>query len=148
MSAGRWLFFDTGPVGWLANPAHARASTQYILDLTLAGWLPCLSSVVIFECGRELVRLGDNTSINALAVLAQTIQIDTPTHADWIEAANLWAHARKRGRATASRERLDADTVLAACVIDRDAVIVTTNRKHFEALGIDSDDITDWQTPA
>ena len=56
------------------------------------------------------------------------------TTATWRSAAKLWAWARRTGKATASGDALDGDVMIAAQAIAEDAVVITTNPRHFEAL--------------
>ena len=58
----------------------------------------------------------------------------TTTH--WRYAAALWALARNRGIVTAPSPALDGDALLAAQAADEEGTIVTTNAKHFDALGV------------
>ncbi len=48
----------------------------------------------------------------------------------------LWAMARNSGNVTAPPEALDGDVLVAAQALEEGAVIVTTNRKHFQALSV------------
>jgi predicted nucleic acid-binding protein len=59
---------------------------------------------------------------------------------EWEEAARVWADRNQRGRAIA-----DLDLFLAVLARRESAVLVSSNVKHFEGLGIT---IEDWTLPA
>jgi predicted nucleic acid-binding protein len=59
---------------------------------------------------------------------------------DWNEAARLWARRHRSGRAIA-----DLDLLLAAVALREDAVLVTSNVRHFVDLGVVFED---WMAPA
>jgi predicted nucleic acid-binding protein len=56
---------------------------------------------------------------------------------DWDEAAQLWAERHRYGRSIA-----DLDLFLAVLARRENAVLVTSNVRHFEGLGIPFEDWT------
>jgi predicted nucleic acid-binding protein len=61
------------------------------------------------------------------------------TFDDWDEAAHLWAERHSTGRSVS-----DLDLLLAILARKHDAVLVTSNTRHFESLGIS---LADWTLP-
>ena len=58
---------------------------------------------------------------------------------DWVEAARLWAERHRAGRAIS-----DLDLLLAVLARKHGAVLVTSNLRHFDDLGIP---LEDWTAP-
>lgn len=85
---------------------------------------------------RELLRIGGLHSLTRLDELARELLYVPVSTVVWRRAAELWAEARNAGVVTAPPEALDGDVILAAQAIEEDAVIVTTNVRHFEALSV------------
>ena len=71
--------------------------------------------------------------LRRLDEFCQTLEFLYLTQTALFRAAELWAHARKKGRQTASDLALDADMILCAqtqLLKDPAAIIVTTNLRH------------------
>jgi len=87
---------------------------------------------------KSLARLGDFCSL--LGVQPVTNQV-------FLDAALLWAQARRGGYSTAAEDRVDWDVVLAAHGRELRAVVVTSNSKHFSRYGIEARDWDQVQVP-
>lgn len=66
------------------------------------------------------------------------------------KAAELWAWVRNQGQATASKDSLDGDVVLAAQAIFQldkfdEVAIVTTNFKHISRFQCKGIEVLDWE---
>jgi predicted nucleic acid-binding protein len=90
---------------------------------------------VDYECRRGWLRHDNLPALEKLdQARAGLIYVPISTEA-MLQAAALWAAARKGGYATTTDQRLDADVILAAQVITfecdgADVLIATTNVKH------------------
>jgi predicted nucleic acid-binding protein len=93
-----------------------------------------LDTGVLGELRRELLRIRAVASLARLDDLAGELIYAPITTATWRRAAGLWASARRVGVVTAPPAALDGDVLVAAQAIEQNAVVVTTNAKHFEAL--------------
>jgi predicted nucleic acid-binding protein len=69
--------------------------------------------------------------LHRLRNLLDPVQWDDLTRHDWDTAADLWVQQRKQGLPIA-----DADLLIAAFTLNRDAVLVTDNEKDFANLGL------------
>ncbi|HEY0510496.1 MAG TPA: hypothetical protein VGH73_01245 [Thermoanaerobaculia bacterium] len=58
---------------------------------------------------------------------------------DWRDAAHLWAERHRAGQSIS-----DFDLLLAILALREEAVLVTSNVRHFEGLGIR---LEDWSAP-
>jgi predicted nucleic acid-binding protein len=131
------LLLDTGVLGQICHPRRhddvrawfRRAVREHAL---------LVSELADYELRRELLRLGAVRSLARLDELARELLYAPITTATWRRAASLWATARTAGVVTASRDALDGDVLVAAQAIEETAVVVTTNVRHFEALGTDA----------
>ena len=128
------LLLDTGVLGQICHPRRhddvrawfRRAVREHAL---------LVSELADYELRRELLRLGAARSLARLDELARELLYAPITTATWRRAASLWATARAAGVVTASGDALDGDVLVAAQAIEESAVVVTTNVKHFGALG-------------
>jgi predicted nucleic acid-binding protein len=129
------LLLDTGVLGQICHPRkHAEARTW--LRGAVRDHVVMISELADYELRRELLRIGATRSLVRLDELARELLYVPVTTTHWRGAAALWAEARARGVVTAAPDSLDGDVLLAAQARDADATIVTTNEKHFEALGV------------
>ncbi|MCG3125778.1 MAG: hypothetical protein CHACPFDD_00605 [Phycisphaerae bacterium] len=91
-----------------------------------------LPEIADYELRRELIRAGKTKSVTRLDQIKEQLDylpIDTPT---MLRAANLWAEARRRGKATADKHALDGDVILAAQAQLATADIATDNVGHLD----------------
>jgi predicted nucleic acid-binding protein len=103
------------------------------------GWFLCqlqagaeviVSEVADYEVRRELLRLGETTSLARLDSLQHALRhaaITTPTMR---RAAELWAMARAQGKPTADPAALDCDVIIAAQAEMLGAIVARENPRH------------------
>jgi predicted nucleic acid-binding protein len=99
------------------------------------GYKVMLPEIADYEVRRELLRSGKVARIRRLDQLKAAITYCPITTEVMLKAAELWAEARRRGRATADPKALDGDVILAAqaaLVADEgnEVIIATTNVGH------------------
>lgn len=89
-----------------------------------------LSAIADYELRRSLLLEGLTRSSARLDELEATLTYLPLTTEVMLEAAELWADARKRGLPTADQNELDGDAILAAQAIQSGAVAATDNVGH------------------
>src|SRR5262249_27301374 len=94
-----------------------------------------LAAPVHFELIRYLELKGASQLIRAYRKLTRFWTLVDLTFSDWSEAALLWADRHREGKAIS-----DLDLLLAVIARREDAVLVTSNTRHFEGLGIALED--------
>jgi predicted nucleic acid-binding protein len=124
---------DTGPVGMISNPNGKPANTRclrWAQSLVLAGHRVIIPEIADYEVRRELLRLGRAKGLARLDMLKGIFHYAPLTTDVMLQAAELWADARRRGKPTAAPEALDGDVILAAQALmaggPGDTVIVAT----------------------
>ncbi|MFL6192684.1 MAG: type II toxin-antitoxin system VapC family toxin [Thermoanaerobaculia bacterium] len=98
-----------------------------------------LASVVEYELTRYLDLRGMSRLQRNYRDLTAFWQRCNLSFDDWREAARLWAERHRSGQAIA-----DLDLMLAVLARREGAVLVTTNVRHFQGLGIE---LQDWMAP-
>lgn len=98
-----------------------------------------LPSVVHYEVTRYLDLKGARRLSQLYRELVDGWQTCDLTFDDWNEAARLWAERHRVGRSIA-----DFDLLLAVLARKQEAILVTSNTRHFEDLGII---LEDWALP-
>lgn len=99
-----------------------------------------LSSVVHYELTRYLDLKGAHSRKRAYDRLTSSWKRCYLGFDDWSAAAQLWAERHRIGRAIS-----DLDLFLTILARREDAVIVTSNTRHFEDLGVA---LEDWTLPS
>ncbi len=94
-----------------------------------------LCPVVFYETLRGLLYRDAKRQAQTFLSYAAAMTWDDLTQADWQEAARLWAELRRQGRQVA-----DADLLIGVYALQRQAIVVTTNEKHFASLGAQTED--------
>ena len=127
------LLLDTGVLGQICHPRkHAEVRVWFrriIREHTIL-----ISELADYELRRELLRLGAVRSLARLDELTRELLYMPITTSTWRHPAALWAVARNAGNVTAPPDALDGDVLIAAQALEEDAVVVTTNTKHFTLL--------------
>lgn len=124
------LLIDTGVLGRVVHPRRYADVRQWFEGAILEHDI-LISEVADYELRRELLRIGARRSLARLDELGRELRYVPVTTSDWRASASLWAWARRSGRPTAANERLDADVLITAQARAEDAVVLTTNPKHF-----------------
>ncbi len=124
------IILDSGPLGSVVYPRpNPKIYTwfQQIIALDVKVILP---EIADYELRRELLHQDFTKAIERLNRLKENlIYLPLNTQA-MLKAAELWAHARKRGQATVDMSALDIDVILAAQALQVQAIVVTENVKH------------------
>ncbi len=135
---------DTSPLGMISNPnasAENDAINEWALKLLRRNELIVLPEIADYEVRRELIRAKKTRGISILDSLKTKLKylpIDTGM---MLEAAQLWAEARDRGKPATNNLALDGDKVLIAQAragsrlwadesTNGHTILVTTNVKH------------------
>jgi predicted nucleic acid-binding protein len=127
------LLLDTVVLGEICHPRKYPE---------VKGWLGrvvkeheiLVSEVADYELRRELHRIGAQRSLARLDELTRELRYVPVTTATWRAAARLWAMLRNAGVPTAASAGLDGDVLIAAQALAEDAVVITTNTRHFERV--------------
>lgn len=127
------LILDTIVIGQVCHP-RKHAEVRAWLAKVAAEHEPLLSEVVDYELRRELLRISARRSLARLDELSRELRYLPVTTATWRSAANLWALLRRTGKVTAPTAALDGDVLIIAQAIAEEAVVVTSNKRHFEPL--------------
>jgi predicted nucleic acid-binding protein len=125
------LILDTGVLGRVVHP-RKHADAKAWLGAVIGSHDVLVSEVCDYELRRELIRIGAQRSLDRLDELERELRYVPVTTSVWRAAARLWAVGRRAGRPTADAASIDGDVLLAAQARAEDAVIVTTNPRHFE----------------
>lgn len=123
----RIIVLDSGPLG----DACRRRGTPDVDELAIwrirmqsLGAIVAIPEIADYEIRRGLLLAGATASIRRLDGLREELGHYIPISTEAIrKAAELWADARRQGRATADDKALDADVIVAAQAI------------HFKGLG-------------
>jgi predicted nucleic acid-binding protein len=125
------LILDTGVLGHVVHPRKHPEAKRWLAAIVGVHEV-LVSEVCDYELRRELIRIGALRSLDRLDELERELRYVPVTTSVWRSAAQLWALGRRAGRPTADEASLDGDVLLAAQARAEDAVIVTTNARHFE----------------
>lgn len=90
-----------------------------------------LASVVDYELTRYLLLKETRRLLRVYEKLTRGWERCNPESEDWASAADLWAERNRIGRTVS-----DFDLLIAVLARRRQATLVTSNRRHFEGLGL------------
>ena len=124
------VVLDSGPLGRIAHPRPNPDIAEWLRQILSAGVEVIVPEIADYEVRRNLLLEGLMTSVMRLDSLKERLTylpLNTPT---MLRAAELWASARKQGRATADPKELDGDVILAAQAESVGAVVATENVGH------------------
>ena len=124
------IMLDTGPLGRIAHPEPNLETVSWLQKVLDAGHLVFLPEIADYELRRNFLLEGMTTSVKRLDQLRNTLLYSPLSTGVMRKAAEFWALARQRGKATASFEALDGDVILAAQAYEVRAVIATENVSH------------------
>jgi predicted nucleic acid-binding protein len=129
------LLLDTGVLGQICHPRrHVDVRSWFRRAVGAHTFL--ISELADYELRRELLRLGAVRSLARLDELGRELLYVPVSTVVWRRAAELWAQVRNSGNITAHPHALDGDAIVAAQALEENAVVVTTNAKHFDALAV------------
>ena len=134
------LVLDSGIVGLVTTPmatGEARECQLWLDAHNIAGTRVVLSDIIDYETRRALLHRGFAARLRMLDDLAATVLTLRVTRQTLLDAASLWADARRLGRKTGGDTALDIDTILCAQTRALGAsglpvVVATTNVRHLE----------------
>ena len=144
------MLLDSGSLGIVTNPKAASPLSQegkvWLQSLPLKGYIVMLPEIADYEVRRELIRVGKTAGIERLDQLKSQIPYRPLTTEVMLLAAQLWADARKRGKARADSNALDGDVILVPQAIlevnaGNEVVIATTNVGHLSQFV----DASEWR---
>ena len=146
----RLIMTDAGPLGLLTNPRDSEVSLRckaWLRDRLNAGWDVMIPEIADYEVRRELLRAGKVKGIARLDALGGELGLVPCGGPVLIEAASLWAKARREGYPTADDKALDGDVILAATAIQAaheglEVVIATGNVGHLGRFA----DAREWES--
>lgn len=98
-----------------------------------------LAPIVHYELKRYLDLKGAHRLVRSYETLTASWPRLDLHFSDWEAAAQLWAERHRAGKAVS-----DLDLLLAILAQREGAVVVTTNTRHFEGLGVAMED---WTLP-
>ncbi|HEX9834254.1 MAG TPA: PIN domain-containing protein, partial [Mycobacterium sp.] len=104
-----------------------------------------VSAVADYELRRgylsELDRKDDERkALERLDQLCAEIGVQQVSAKNFLDAAVMWAKARRAGKSTAPERDVDWDFLIAAQAMEMPAVVVTSNGKHLTRYGVDARD--------
>lgn len=138
------FLLDAGPLGRASNPKVTPVNREchaWVMNLVRFGHSVLVPEIADYEVRRELLRLQRRKGIARLDALKEALGYLPLTTAMMLQAANLWAEARRSGLPTA-QHALDCDAILAAQAIHVNAVVATENIGHLTRFV----DARDWRT--
>jgi predicted nucleic acid-binding protein len=127
------VLLDAGPLGMVSHPRASVDIVEWLARLVSSGIEVMIPEVADYEVRRELLRAGRKRGVERLDELRVGLGFVPITSDAMLRAAACWADARRRGRATASDQSLDADVILAgqAATLGRGEVVVaSSNPRH------------------
>jgi predicted nucleic acid-binding protein len=141
------LMLDTNVLSKLCHPRKFADVSRWLESL-LKKSPPervIVPELADYELRRELIRMigkgqGGDKALQRLNDLSTTLEYLPIITAQIHSAAQLWAQARNSGMPSASKDALDGDVILAAQALSVQATVVTSNRKHLAAYGLDAKD--------
>jgi len=145
----RVILLDTHPLSKVTHPKIDPKVQEWLKYLRENKTVMRVPEIADYELRRELLRQGNQKSINRLNKLSQICLIPL-TPETMRKAAELWAWVRNQGKPTASNDSLDGDVILAAQAILQlksfdEMIVVTTNLKHISRFESEGIGVADWQ---
>ena len=124
MTADRFVL-DADTVAYVLQnrPRPADALESALAD----GATVYVCPVVEYQVSRGLRKKQAAAQLAFFETLVPFLLYDDLTRDDWDRASDLWAGASSRGMPVD-----DADVLIAAYTIRRDAILVTNNTRHFQ----------------
>jgi predicted nucleic acid-binding protein len=124
------VVLDSGPLGMIAHPRPNRNITEWLNHLLAGGATVIVAEVVDYEVRRNFLLHGLTESVARLDRLKQSLSY-LPINTDvMLQAAELWADARRQHQPTADLKELDVDVILAAQARQVGGIVVTDNVGH------------------
>jgi predicted nucleic acid-binding protein len=112
---------------WGAFLAKNRKVEMHLRDRLTHGHEICVISIVYFEVIRGLELRREFEKLRLLKEYWATLSWYECTRHIWDEATRLWVSSIRQ-----NNKREDADILIAAFAVQLNAIVVTTNVRHFE----------------
>jgi predicted nucleic acid-binding protein len=135
------ILLDAGPLGMITHPRKNPEIKEWLQNLVRSSCRVRVPEIADYEVRRELLRANKTQGIQRLNILKATIGYLPITTEVMLQAAELWADARRQGKPTAGNQSLDADVILAAQAVlinhqGLDVVVATTNVSHLSRFTV------------
>ncbi len=135
------IVLDSSPLGRLVHPRLNLEISDWLDGALAAGVTVYIPEIIDYEVRRALLFGGLTRSIERLDQFKQVLYFLPLNSAAMLDAANLWATARKQGKSVADPKELDGDAILAAQARQVGAVVITENVGHLSVFT----DARDWR---
>lgn len=135
------IALDSSPLGRLVHPRLNLEISDWLDSALAAGVTVYLPEIIDYEVRRALIFGGMTRSIARLDELKEALFYLPLDSAAMLDAANLWATARKQGKSVADPKELDGDAILAAQARQVGAIVITENVGHLAVFT----DARDWR---
>lgn len=127
------VVLDAGPLGMISNPNAIgvnRECYEWMEALVVKPFQVRVPEIADYEVRRELLRANKSQGIDRLDLMKNTIGYLPLTTSIMLQAAELWAQARRTGMPTADPKALDCDVILAAQTREVEGIVATDNVGH------------------
>lgn len=121
---------DSGPLGKIAHPRPNAEISEWLIKLLRANITVIIPEIADYEVRRNLLLSDLKKSIIRLDQLKQVLFYQPITTQIMLNAAMLWAKARKLGKPAADLKELDGDVILSAQALYANAIIISENIGH------------------
>ncbi|NES01120.1 MAG: type II toxin-antitoxin system VapC family toxin, partial [Symploca sp. SIO1B1] len=111
------VLLDTNPLSQVVHPKAKPEINQWLQSLQKTSTVLRVPEIADYEVRRELIRAEKHKSIARLNEFNQLVGLISINTEVMRKAARLWAWVRNQGLATASKDSLDGDVILAAQAI-------------------------------
>lgn len=139
--ANEILALDSSPLGRLVHPRQNAEISDWLDDVLARGATVYIPEIIDYELRRALLFGGLTRSLHRLDELEEVLPFLPLDRATMLDAAELWAQARRAGQSVADPKELDGDAILAAQARRVGAVVVTENVGHLSVWV----DARDWR---
>ncbi len=119
-------------MGQIAHPKPNQEVYTRFRQLAVSGRVIVVPEIADYEVRRSFLLSDLSESLARLDALKHSLIYLPLTTETMLQAAELWAIARKRGQTTADPKELNGDVILAAQALQVGGVIVTDNKGHLE----------------
>jgi hypothetical protein len=116
----RLILLDSEPLGLSSNPRESEKTKrckEWLRLLLVTGDRVMIPEIIDYEVRRELLRAARMKGVAKLDALGRQLGLLPSGGLVLMEAAGLWATARRDGYQTADDKAIDADVILAATAI-------------------------------
>ena len=121
---------DSSPLGRLVHPRQNGETSLWLDGVLARGATVYIPEIIDYELRRALLFGGLTRSLHRLDELEAVLPFLPLDRATMLDAAELWAQARRQGKSVADPKELDGDAILAAQARRVGAVVVTENVGH------------------